>query len=209
MEDSTTFDAFWRNNTQTLETPSGANSIVRNGRHHHMVMSINSSSLWTARTTLLTFTRISLSMLAILLLGGLTVTYGQQPVSAARNSVGMWEEDIGYYQSLRVSADSPIFRHVSEYQNIEVHLSKYYGKILMLDNVVQLTERDADSYNEMMAQMPMMQHKNPKRALIIGGGDGYILSEVRVDVWTCVPCCIPESDVKSGTSTISTSQFLF
>lgn len=117
-------------------------------------------------------------MLVMLLLGGLTVTYGQQPVSAARNSVGMWEEDIGYYQSLRVSADSPIFTHVSEYQTIEVHLSKYYGKILMLDNVVQLTERDADSYNEMMAQMPMMQHINPKRALIIGGGDGYILSEL-------------------------------
>jgi spermidine synthase len=47
-----------------------------------------------------------------------------------------------------------------------------------LDGVIQLTERDADSYNEMMAHMAMMQHKRPKRALVIGGGDGYVLSEV-------------------------------
>lgn len=188
MEDSTPFETACRNNAPTLETPTGANPVVRNCRYHHIVMSINGLSLWTAGSTMHSFTRtaISLSMLVMLLLGGLTVTYGQQPVSAARNSVGMWEEDIGYYQSLRVSADSPIFTHVSEYQTIEVHLSKYYGKILMLDNVVQLTERDADSYNEMMAQMPMMQHINPKRALIIGGGDGYILSEVRVCVLSFV-----------------------
>jgi len=45
-------------------------------------------------------------------------------------------------------------------------------------NLSQLTETDADSYNEMMAQVAMMRHRNPKRALIIGGGDGYVLSEV-------------------------------
>ena len=108
----------------------------------------------------------------------LMVTTAQQPSSAARNSIGMWEEDIGYYQSLRVTEDSPIISETSQYQLIEVYKSKYYGKILMLDNVVQITERDANSYNEMMSQMAMMQHKNPKRALLIGGGDGYILSEV-------------------------------
>ena len=120
-----------------------------------------------------------LGIVFLLTMGEIQTTNGQQPVSAALNSIGMWEEDIGYYQSLRVSTDSPILRIVSKYQSIEVHVSTYYGKILMLDNVVQLTERDADSYNEMMAHMPMMQHENPKRALIIGGGDGYILSEVR------------------------------
>ena len=66
----------------------------------------------------------------------------------------------------------------SEYQRIDVVESKYYGRILILDGVVQLTERDADGYNEMMAHVPMMAVKDPKRVLIIGGGDGYVLSEV-------------------------------
>ena len=34
------------------------------------------------------------------------------------------------------------------------------------------------TYNEMMAHVAMMQHKKPKNALVIGGGDGYVLSEV-------------------------------
>jgi predicted membrane-bound spermidine synthase len=93
-------------------------------------------------------------------------------------AIGGWEEDIGFFQSIRVTNDSPLLKQQSKYQAIEVHRSEYYGKILVLDGVLQLTERDADSYNEMMAQIPMMQHKNPKRALVIGGGDGYVVSEV-------------------------------
>mmetsp|Transcript_29908 Transcript_29908/g.49353 ORF Transcript_29908/g.49353 Transcript_29908/m.49353 type:complete len:348 (+) Transcript_29908:237-1280(+) len=98
--------------------------------------------------------------------------------SSKRKSIGEWEEDIGFYQSIRVTDDSPLLTKQSQYQSIEVHRSDYYGKILVLDGVLQLTERDADSYNEMMAQVPMMQHKNPRRALVIGGGDGYVVSEL-------------------------------
>merc|ERR1712038_171467 len=54
----------------------------------------------------------------------------------------------------------------------------YYGKVLILDGVVQLTEKDGDSYNEMMVHPAMFSHPLPKRVLIIGGGDGYVLSEV-------------------------------
>ena len=63
-----------------------------------------------------------------------------------------------------------------------MHQSKFYGKILTLDDVLLLTERDADNYNEMMAHVPMcslLWIPNPKRILIIGGvGDGYALAEV-------------------------------
>ena len=76
-------------------------------------------------------------------------------------------------------ADSePIVQRQSQYQLIEVHRNQYYGKILVLDGVVQLTEKDADSYNEMLTHVPMFAHPNPKRVLVIGGGDGYVLSEV-------------------------------
>lgn len=98
----------------------------------------------------------------------------------AKKTVGDGETETGFYQSITVSEESPIYKTKSKYQEIEVHESEYYGKILVLDNVVQLTQRDADSYNEMMAHIPMMQHKEPKRALVIGGGDGYVLKEVRL-----------------------------
>jgi len=49
---------------------------------------------------------------------------------------------------------------------------------LVLDGVLQLTERDADSYNEMMTHPAMFAHPSPKRVLVIGGGDGYVLHEV-------------------------------
>ena len=65
------------------------------------------------------------------------------------------------------------------FDSIEVHQSRFYGKVLVLDGVIQLTERDADSYNEMMAHVGMFTHSKPKKVLIIGGGDGYVLKEVR------------------------------
>lgn len=102
-------------------------------------------------------------------------TYGDE---APAHRVGEWEANIGFYQAIELIPDSLLYKKQSEFQSIEVHQSKFYGKVLMLDDVLQLTERDADSYNEMMAHIPMFQHINPKRVLIIGGGDGYALAEV-------------------------------
>jgi len=92
--------------------------------------------------------------------------------------LGEFEPSIGFYQSLELAKNSLLYSKQSKYQFIEVHQSKFYGKVLVLDGVIQLTERDADSYNEMMAHIPMFQHRNPKRVLVIGGGDGYVLKEV-------------------------------
>jgi spermidine synthase len=49
---------------------------------------------------------------------------------------------------------------------------------LVLDGVVQITERDGNSYNEMLSHIPMFQNAHPRRVLVIGGGDGYVVSEV-------------------------------
>ncbi len=94
-------------------------------------------------------------------------------------TIGQWEKEIGFLQSIAITDDSPILIKHSKFQMIEIKKSEYFGKILLLDGVIQLTERDADSYNEMMAHIPMFQHGNPKRVLVIGGGDGYVLSEVK------------------------------
>ena len=49
---------------------------------------------------------------------------------------------------------------------------------MVLDGVLQLTERDEFSYHEMMAHLPAFSHHNPKSVLIVGGGDGGILKQV-------------------------------
>jgi spermidine synthase len=56
--------------------------------------------------------------------------------------------------------------------------STYFGKMLVLDGVVQLTEKDEFFYHEMLAQVVLHAHVHPKTALIIGGGDGGTLREV-------------------------------
>lgn len=101
---------------------------------------------------------------------------GLRPTSA--NVAGEYIAESGFYQSLTLTGEKPLFNGQSKYQNIKVVESKYYGKVLILDGVVQLTEKDGDSYNEMMVHPAMFSHRMPKRVLVIGGGDGYVLSEV-------------------------------
>ncbi|MFH1582358.1 MAG: polyamine aminopropyltransferase [bacterium] len=66
----------------------------------------------------------------------------------------------------------------SAFQKIEFLDVHYYGKILALDGIVQTSEKDEFIYHEMICHPPMFLHKNPKKVLIIGGGDGGALEEI-------------------------------
>ncbi|GJY86831.1 spermidine synthase 1 [Tanacetum coccineum] len=66
----------------------------------------------------------------------------------------------------------------SNYQNVMVFQSATYGKVLVLDGVIQLTERDECVYQEMIAHLLLCSIPNPKKVLVIGGGDGDVLREV-------------------------------
>jgi spermidine synthase len=68
--------------------------------------------------------------------------------------------------------------HRSLYQDVLVFDSETFGKVLVLDGVIQVTERDEFSYQEMITHIPMYAHPNPKKVLVIGGGDGGVLREV-------------------------------
>ncbi|KAG0461432.1 hypothetical protein HPP92_021729 [Vanilla planifolia] len=56
--------------------------------------------------------------------------------------------------------------------------SATYGKVLVLDGVIQVTERDECAYQEMITHLPLCSIQNPKKVLVIGGGDGGVLREV-------------------------------
>ena len=47
-----------------------------------------------------------------------------------------------------------------------------------MDGIIQCTEKDEFSYQEMISFLPLACHPNPKKVLIIGGGDGGVAREV-------------------------------
>ena len=81
-------------------------------------------------------------------------------------------------QALSLQVDSVLFDQRSEYQHVLVFESVTWGKVLILDGVIQLTERDEMAYQEMIAHLPLFSHPNPEHVLIIGGGDGGVIREV-------------------------------
>ncbi|CAG8547977.1 2957_t:CDS:2 [Ambispora leptoticha] len=66
----------------------------------------------------------------------------------------------------------------SLYQDVLVFKSETYGTVLVLDGVIQCTERDEFSYQEMITHLAMNSHPDPRKVLVIGGGDGGVLREV-------------------------------
>ncbi|MDK2790504.1 MAG: spermidine synthase [Methanothermococcus sp.] len=66
----------------------------------------------------------------------------------------------------------------SEYQEIQILDTLEYGKILVLDGTYQTTERDEFIYHELISHPALFTHPNPKKVLVIGGGDGGTVREV-------------------------------
>ena len=81
-------------------------------------------------------------------------------------------------RALSIEIKKELYSKKSKYQQIDIFETTNCGKMLVLDNIIQLTEDDEFAYQEMLAHVPMFSHPNPRRVLVIGGGDGGILREV-------------------------------
>ncbi|MDM8000980.1 MAG: polyamine aminopropyltransferase [Dehalococcoidia bacterium] len=66
----------------------------------------------------------------------------------------------------------------TKHQQLLIFKSSYFGRVLVLDGVVQLTERDEHLYHEMLTHVALHAHPHPTEVLIVGGGDGGSLREV-------------------------------
>ncbi|MCP1313959.1 MULTISPECIES: polyamine aminopropyltransferase [unclassified Halomonas] len=66
----------------------------------------------------------------------------------------------------------------SDYQHLEVYATETYGNLMVLDGCVMLTDRDNFLYHEMIAHPALFTHEDPRRVVIIGGGDCGTLKEV-------------------------------
>lgn len=92
-------------------------------------------------------------------------------------SIWFTEELHPYYRKglrvKRVLADEK-----TEYQRLQVVETEFFGNALILDGIIQLTERDNMGYHEMIVHVPMLAVDEPRRVLIVGGGDGGSLQQV-------------------------------
>ena len=90
----------------------------------------------------------------------------------------IFTEDLYKKYNQNIAIEKKVIEKNSLYQNILIFDSKYFGRVMTLDKVVQITEHDHHGYSEMLTHVPILSHGSIKKVLIIGGGDGAIASEV-------------------------------
>ncbi|HET6597688.1 MAG TPA: polyamine aminopropyltransferase [Anaerolineales bacterium] len=92
-------------------------------------------------------------------------------------SIWFTEELHPYYRKgirvKRVLADEQ-----TQYQHLQFVETEFFGNAMILDGIIQMTERDNMGYHEMIVHVPMLAFGKPKRVLIVGGGDGGALQQV-------------------------------
>lgn len=99
-------------------------------------------------------------------------------IKVKKKSFSVFREKLhkGLFQEIRIKkklADSN-----SNYQRIQIFDTFTYGRMLALDGIVQITEKDEAAYSEMLVHPGMSLIKAPKNILIIGGGDGAVAEEL-------------------------------
>lgn len=66
----------------------------------------------------------------------------------------------------------------TSYQRIEIFETETFGNLMLIDGYVMLSSRDNFLYHEMMSHPALFSHPDPRRVVIIGGGDCGTLHEV-------------------------------
>jgi len=84
--------------------------------------------------------------------------------------------DAGYRVGLAV--EETLFQRETGHQSLKVCRTRGFGRILVLDGIIQTAERDEFIYHEMLAHVPILAHGAAREVCIIGGGDGGMLREV-------------------------------
>jgi len=99
------------------------------------------------------------------------------PVPKYTRNIWFTERNDHIALSLRHKGD-PLFRKQSEFQHVEIYDTYQFGKMLTCDGAIMCAEKDEHVYHEMISHVPMFTHPNPKRVLVIGGGDGGAVREI-------------------------------
>lgn len=70
-----------------------------------------------------------------------------------------------------------LVREQTLYQDLAIIDTEQFGRMLTLDGMVMTTVKDEFVYHEMVAHPALFTHPNPRRVLVVGGGDGGVIRE--------------------------------
>nr|CAI5845325.1 unnamed protein product [Callosobruchus analis] len=103
-------------------------------------------------------------------------------------------------QCFSLEVKEVLYKDKSKYQDVLIFESKNNGRVLALDGIIQCTQKDEFSYQEMITFLPLCSHPNPENVLIVGGGDGGVAREVDKHplVKRCVQVEIDDKVVESS-----------
>jgi len=88
-----------------------------------------------------------------------------------------FDEPLGVGLQLGLQVESIVFRETTAHQDLVIYETSQWGRVMALDGIMQVCERDEFIYHEMLTHVPMLAHGNARNICIIGGGDGGILRE--------------------------------
>lgn len=71
-----------------------------------------------------------------------------------------------------------LYSEKSEFQQVDIFDSVEFGRILTLDGLMMVNQKDEFVYHDMIVHVPMASNPNIKKVLVIGGGDGGTVREL-------------------------------
>lgn len=77
-----------------------------------------------------------------------------------------------------MEVESVLYEGHTGLQDLIIFDNKTFGRVMILDSIFQLSEKDEFIYHEMMVHVPLLSQTNPEKVLVIGGGDGGVVREI-------------------------------
>lgn len=114
--------------------------------------------------------------------------------------MSLWYGETFGATRLQLRVTKSLFSGESEFQKVEIFDTDVYGRVLAIDSVFMTSEKDEFFYHEMLVHPALLTHPDPKRVLVIGGGDGGTVREVlrHPGVEACVMIEIDELVVQAS-----------
>lgn len=92
--------------------------------------------------------------------------------------------DLLYHEAIRrglsrlIGVKRVVYSGQTSFQRVDIVDTEVFGRMLFLDGISQLSTFDEYIYHESLIHPALLAHPEPRRVLIIGGGDGGALEEV-------------------------------
>ncbi|WAI18628.1 MAG: polyamine aminopropyltransferase [Buchnera aphidicola (Acyrthosiphon caraganae)] len=90
----------------------------------------------------------------------------------------IWHEKLHCNLGQYFLIEELLHQEKTSHHKVMIFKNSIFGRVMVIDDIVQTTERDEFIYHEMLTHVPIFAHGFIKKVLIIGGGDGGILREV-------------------------------